>query len=148
MFGSSSFKKKIFGEAQKSLESAPQQQASSQPMENDKPLNAAPSVSSIIAEGVLVEGSLHSSSHIFIHGEIVGEINAPTVNFGKSGVMSGSLRCRTATIDGSFEGELLGDEVVLGAQSKVHGNVSCRSLKVARGALITGEISVDDGIDI
>jgi|GEM_PF-4594145 len=117
-------------------------------MENDKPVNSTPSVSSVIAEGVLFEGSLHSSSHIFIHGEIVGEINAPSVNFGKSGIMSGTLRCRTATIDGSFDGELVGDEVVLGTQSKVNGNVSCRSLKVARGALITGDISVDDGIDV
>lgn len=102
----------------------------------------------MVGEGVLFEGNLHSSSHIFIHGEIVSEINAPTVNFGKSGIMSGKLRCRTATIDGSFDGELVGDEVVLGAQSKVHGNVSCRSLKVARGALITGDICVDDGLDI
>ncbi len=148
MFGSNAFKKKVFGEAPQSLESSPQLEARSKHMETDKTVTASPVVSSIIAEGVLFEGSLHSSSHIFIHEEIVGEVNAPTVNFGKSGVMSGKLRCRTASIDGAFDGELVCDEVVLGALSKVHGNVSCRSLRVAKGALITGEISVEDGIDV
>jgi cytoskeletal protein CcmA (bactofilin family) len=142
MFGSKTTKSKAVGSAQGPVSSSHQQAGDSFVMAKDNAAHAP--VSSIVAEGVLIEGKFTSASHIFVHGEIVGEVKAPSINFGRSGRMSGSLTCEMATIDGSFEGELMCAEAVLGAHSKVHGKVTCKVLKVAVGALITGDISVDE----
>jgi len=79
---------------------------------------------------------LISPSPIFFHGDIDGEVQVPVITIGLTGLVKGSLLCNSATIDGKFDGDLRGKELVLGTQAQLSGTIKCTTISVAKGAVV------------
>jgi cytoskeletal protein CcmA (bactofilin family) len=99
---------------------------------------------SVISSGVVLKGSLISPSPIFFHGDIDGEVQVPVITIGLTGLVKGSLLCNSATIDGRFDGDLRGKELVLGTQAQLSGTIKCTTISVAKGAVVLGDLNVGD----
>jgi cytoskeletal protein CcmA (bactofilin family) len=89
-----------------------------------------------INEGTKLKGDIHSKGFFRIDGEIEGNIKTPSrVVIGKSGVITGSLFCVNADIEGIIAGNLdVTGTLTLRSTAKVMGDVSVGKLAVEPGA--------------
>ncbi len=106
----------------------------------------------IIAEGVTLEGKIHSRGSTRIDGNLKGEIvSDKELIIGKEGKVEASARTSNATIAGSFSGEMIASgEVEITASGKFTGNLIQKDalLTIQKGGLFKGEsiISDDQGL--
>lgn len=55
---------------------------------------------------------------------------------------------QAAAINGKVVGDLCVDTVYLGSQANVYGNLTCRSLKMDRAAVLVGQLTVSRNLDV
>ncbi|MCW5519971.1 polymer-forming cytoskeletal protein [Aureitalea sp. L0-47] len=89
-----------------------------------------------INEGTKLKGDIHSKGFFRIDGEIDGNVNTPSkVVLGKTGVITGTLVCENADIEGTFDGKLdVTGTLTLKATAKITGDVVVGKLAVEPGA--------------
>lgn len=97
---------------------------------------------SILSAGVVLKGNLDSPGPVHAQGTIEGEITAPRLTLGVSGEMTGKLICKHLVIDGSFNGELVCGDAKVGSSARIDGIVVCKTIAVAPGAIIIGNVTV------
>jgi cytoskeletal protein CcmA (bactofilin family) len=69
-----------------------------------------------------------------------------TLSIARGARWEGQVRARTAVIAGELVGSLtVADRLEVGAAAVIRGRVSARSLAIARGAVIEGDILVTSG---
>ena len=88
-----------------------------------------------VNEGTILKGDIQSSGFFRIDGTIEGNISTPSkVVLGKSGVITGTLKCENADIEGSFEGNL-----------DVSGTLTLKSTARIKGEVVVGKLAVEPG---
>lgn len=88
-----------------------------------------------VNEGTILKGDIQSSGFFRIDGKIEGNISTPSkVVLGKSGVITGTLKCENADIEGSFEGNL-----------DVSGTLTLKSTARITGEVVVGKLAVEPG---
>lgn len=89
-----------------------------------------------VNEGTILKGDIHSNGYFRIDGTIEGNIMTPSkVVLGKSGIITGTLKCENADIEGTFEGNLdVSGTLTLKATAKITGDVVVGKLAVEPGA--------------
>ena len=93
-----------------------------------------------IVEGTKITGDFIAESNIRIDGEINGNvISRAKVVLGESGVIKGDISCIEADIEGSVQGNLeIEDLLILRLKSKVEGNIMTSKLHIEEGAVFVG----------
>ena len=72
-----------------------------------------------------------------------------TLNLAVSGHWEGGVRTRQAVIAGHVTGDLMVDEKLeIGQTAVIRGSVSARTIAIARGAVVDGDITVTSGTPI
>ncbi len=97
----------------------------------------------IIAEGVTVDGKIHSRGSTRVDGEINGDIiSQKDFIIGKEGKVKATVKTANAVIAGSFQGEMVASgEVEITSTGKFIGNLTQKDalLTVSKGGLFKGE---------
>lgn len=91
-----------------------------------------------------IEGSIKTASDIRIEGVLLGDLDCQAkLIIGVSGQVIGKVSCRTAMIEGKFEGTLEVTELLeLRETAEIMGDISCGKLKIDPGAELSGNVSM------
>ena len=99
------------------------------------------SARSYVAETMQVEGDFHFSGAVDVAGLINGNVYGKEMIIFDSGSVKGSLHVNKLNINGHVEGQIISDEITLGSNSVIKGDILFKSyLKTEEGAEIDGYI--------
>lgn len=106
-------------------------------------------VETVVGPSVRVEGDFASEGNIIVKGIVSGSVKTSkllTVEKGAS--IFANVRAGTAIISGNVKGNVkVSDRLDLAETAQVAGDIDCRVLSVAPGALIQGKVTMK-GIEI
>jgi cytoskeletal protein CcmA (bactofilin family) len=89
-----------------------------------------------IVEGTIINGNIVSATDIRLDGQLIGNLQSKgKLVIGPTGNIKGDVICKSADIEGIFEGKIQVQEI-LNVKSKAHiiGEVVCGKLSVEPGA--------------
>ena len=95
-----------------------------------------------VGRNVNVSGKLIFHEPIRIEGRFRGEVRSPElVVIGEDGMIEGKVFAPRILIMGELRGDVVGcDRLVLGSRAKFFGNIETRTLTVAEGAYLEGNV--------
>lgn len=98
----------------------------------------------IIGNGVVIEGKLHSNGNVRIDGTVQGDVTAKAnVTIGEKGEVIGQVNAEIVTIGGRVDGSVSAKEkCVLESKSQLKGDLSTKILVVEAGARFDGNSSM------
>lgn len=110
-------------------------------------LDRSPTAATVIGGGSQILGNLRGDGSFVIAGEIRGDGElGGHLNLTVSGAWHGQVHARTAVVCGKIVGGLRVDEKLeIGRTAEIRGSVSARSVSIAKGAIVDGEIGVTAG---
>lgn len=93
-----------------------------------------------ILSGTEITGNIVSDSNLIIEGQVNGNVNcAGKVHIGTTGRISGNLKATNAEFEGSQEGEIVIDNLlVLRSTARIKGNIETLKLNIEEGAFFEG----------
>jgi cytoskeletal protein CcmA (bactofilin family) len=105
---------------------------------------AAPTV---IGTGVSFRGDIIAPGAVMMSGNVTGDGDiGGTLAISRSAHWEGHVKARDAIIAGSLTGGIeVTQQLEVGAAAVIKGNVTARTLAIARGAVIEGQIQVTSG---
>jgi cytoskeletal protein CcmA (bactofilin family) len=96
---------------------------------------------SFVAETMQVEGEFHFSGAVDVAGLINGNVYGKEMIILDTGSVKGNLHVSKLNINGHVEGQIVADEISLGSNSVIKGDILFKShLKTEEGAEIDGYI--------
>ena len=96
---------------------------------------------SYLAETMQVEGDIHYSGALDVAGLIDGNVYGKEMIIFDTGSVKGNLHVSKLNINGHVEGQIIADEISLGSNSVIKGDILFKSyLKTEEGAEIDGYI--------
>ena len=94
-----------------------------------------------VAETMQIEGDLHYSGAVDVAGLINGNVYGKEMMIFDTGSVKGNLYVSKLIINGHVEGQIVTDEISLGSNSVIKGDILFKShLKTEEGAEIDGYI--------
>lgn len=112
---------------------------------NSKEVNDQPNKLNRFVEGTNIKGDIESESNIRIDGELVGNLTTTgKLVIGPAGKVTGDIVCLNADIEGTVEGTIKVDGVLLLKSTAVfNGNIVTNKIGVENGAEFTGTCSMN-----
>lgn len=106
--------------------------------------NSAPTV---IGAGVNFRGDITAPGAVMLSGKVVGDGDiGGMLSIAREAHWEGQVRARSAVVAGRITGSIrVEDRLEVGAAARILGQVSAKSLAIARGAVIEGDITVTSG---
>jgi cytoskeletal protein CcmA (bactofilin family) len=101
----------------------------------------------LIGAGTVLVGDVRGHGQFVVAGEIHGD-GALTgeLNLSESGSWNGRIQAGAAVVAGRITGSLeVAGKLEIGRTAVIRGKVSARTLAIAKGAIIDGEIEVTSG---
>lgn len=98
-------------------------------------------MASIIAEDLILEGSLRSTSPVTVFGRVKGRIDAPHVTIAVGGALEGDGVMGVLDLAGELRGDVVAGTVRLAATGRLQGRVGYGLLSVAEGGVLEGDIA-------
>lgn len=97
-----------------------------------------------LVSGTHIQGSITAPGDIRIEGTLEGDLDCQAkVIIGPSGNIKGKVNCRTAMIEGRFEGTLTVIELLeVRDSAHVEGEITYGKLKIDAGAVLLGTIKM------
>ena len=96
---------------------------------------------SYVAETMQIEGDFHYSGAVDVAGLIKGNVYGKEMIIFDTGSVKGNLHVNKLTIKGHVEGQIVADEISLGSNSVIKGDILFKThLKTEEGAEIDGYI--------
>jgi len=110
-----------------------------------RPSAGSSGTASVIGPTLSFVGELSAQEDLIIEGKIEGTIKHQKRNLtvGKQGRVKADIHAMKVIIEGTVEGDVRGDELVLLAKgSKLTGNISSPRVSMEDGAIFKGKMSV------
>jgi len=103
----------------------------------------------IISNGVKIDGKLTSSGNIRVEGEIKGDISSQkNVVVGEGGIVNGQINADSITIGGKVSGTVKANEkLVLDPKGYLKGDLFTKILVIEEGARFDGKSKMGDSGD-
>lgn len=105
----------------------------------------------VIAEGVKIEGKLFAKGATRINGIVMGSINSENVlTIGKNGKVESNIKAKDVIIAGSFKGKLTASgEVEITSSGRFVGDLIQKGghFSINRGGLFSGRCIIEDSED-
>jgi cytoskeletal protein CcmA (bactofilin family) len=104
----------------------------------------------VVGADTVIVGNIKGSGHFLISGEIHGDGELQGgLNLSASGRWNGFIQAQQAIIAGSITGGLaVRDKLEIGNTAVIRGSVSARTIAIAKGAIVDGEIEVTSGTPV
>ena len=101
---------------------------------------------SIIQKGIKIDGKITSSSDLYIHGEVLGQIESSAkVIIAKEGIVRAEIKAAVVQIAGKLFGNIQATELIHAvAGAKIKGNLTTPEMVFEKGALLNGNIDMDN----
>jgi cytoskeletal protein CcmA (bactofilin family) len=98
----------------------------------------------VIAADSVIVGDIRGEGQFVVSGEVHGDGDlAGGMNLAVTGVWHGNIQAQQAIIAGKITGGLaVRDKLEIGYTAVIRGKVSARSIAIAQGAIVDGEIEV------
>ena len=98
----------------------------------------------VIGQGARIEGTLVSAGSLRIDGQVKGKINADgDVVLSSQSQVEADIDSQNATVAGRFKGNIMvKNKAELAKGGRVDGNITCKVLAIAEGAIFSGQ-SID-----
>lgn len=95
-------------------------------------------------------GNLESAGPLVLCGTVQGDGRIEgALNLAVTGFWQGTVQARQAIVAGKVTGNLIIDEKLeIGQTAVIRGSVTARSLAIAKGAVVDGDITVTSGAPI
>lgn len=99
----------------------------------------------VIGQGARIEGTLVSAGSLRIDGQVTGKINADgDVALSSQSQVEADIDAQNATVAGRFKGNIMvKNKAELAKGGRVEGNITCKVLAVAEGAIFSGQSIMD-----
>jgi cytoskeletal protein CcmA (bactofilin family) len=103
-----------------------------------------------VAEGCRLTGDVETSGPLVVCGAIRGDGHVKgALNMSTRSEWEGEIRARRAVIAGTIIGRLsVEDKLEIGSTAVIRADVSARSIAIAKGAVIHGEVIVTSGTSV
>jgi cytoskeletal protein CcmA (bactofilin family) len=113
-------------------------------------LESGSTTSTFIGAETVFVGNIRGTGQFVVSGEVHGDGElAGGLNLSASGVWVGDIQAQQAVIAGKITGSLtVKDKLEIGYCAVIHGRVSARSIAIAKGAIVDGEIEVTSGTPV
>jgi cytoskeletal protein CcmA (bactofilin family) len=113
-------------------------------------LESSTSTSTFIGAETVFVGNIRGAGQFVVSGEVHGDGDlGGGLNLSASGVWNGHIHAQQAVIAGKIAGSLtVKDKLEIGYSAVIHGKVSARSIAIAKGAIVDGEIEVTSGTPV
>jgi cytoskeletal protein CcmA (bactofilin family) len=113
-------------------------------------LESGSSTSTFIGAETVFVGNIRGAGQFVVSGEVHGDGDlAGGLNLSASGVWNGDIHAQQAVIAGKIAGSLIvKDKLEIGYSAVIHGKVSARTIAIAKGAVVDGEIEVTSGTPV
>ena len=96
---------------------------------------------SLIGEGLNIEGDLNCRGEIEVAGIMNGNIKAKSLKVLETGSIIGGVKASRFEVFGFIEGEIYADDIVIGKTATIKGDIFFReNLKIDEGADVDGYI--------
>ncbi len=107
----------------------------------EKPSFESPERLNRLVEGVRIVGDLFADSSLRIDGEIKGNVSTSAkVVIGENGSIKGNLTCMEADIEGTVDGTLkIEGLLILRQNAKINGDISTSRIQIDEGAAFNGK---------
>jgi cytoskeletal protein CcmA (bactofilin family) len=104
----------------------------------------------VIGPGVSLRGDLIAPASVMLSGNIHGDGDiGGTLSIAREAHWEGQVRATAAVIAGQLTGGItVTEQLEVGPRAVIKGQVTARTLAIARGAVIEGEIQVTSGAPI
>jgi cytoskeletal protein CcmA (bactofilin family) len=98
----------------------------------------------VIASDVRFEGNVVSGGHVYVHGTLIGNIDAKEslIKIMRGGQVEGNITCRELIVDGKVIGLCSGDIIEICENGQVTGTLAYRTLAVKKGGQFSGQAEV------
>ena len=104
---------------------------------NSEPNNGT----SLLGEGLTIEGDLICKGEIEIAGNMNGNITAESLKVLETGSVIGGVKAEQFQVFGFIEGEIYADDIVIGKTATIKGDIFFKeNLKIDEGADVDGYI--------
>ena len=109
--------------------------------------SAAPTV---ISAGSVIVGDVRGEGDYVVFGEVHGDGElGGGFNLAATGVWNGHVRALAAIIAGKITGGLaVKGKLEIGYTAVIRGSVSARTIAIAKGAIVEGDIEVTSGVPV
>lgn len=109
-----------------------------------------PSSPTLIGVGTVVVGNLECEGDLVVGGSVQGDSTVRgSFTLFESARWLGRVEAKFAVIAGELQGELhVIEKLEIRKSARIRGTVSARSVAVAQGAVIEGDLSVTSGADV
>jgi cytoskeletal protein CcmA (bactofilin family) len=89
-----------------------------------------------IVEGTTITGEINSPADFRLDGHLIGNFQSKgKIVIGPAGSIKGDIICKSADIEGKFEGKIQVTEILnIKSKASIHGEVLCGKLSVEPGA--------------
>ena len=99
------------------------------------------SISTLISEGSVIDGSLHAKAFARIDGHIKGNVDiAEGLILGKDGIIDGHVTTKELVVHGTVNGNITVSAIEMAATGKVTGDITTSALSVETGATYNGRL--------
>jgi len=101
-----------------------------------------------IVEGTVIKGDIISHADLRLDGKLTGNLIADgRIVIGPAGSVTGDIKCKTADIEGRFDGRIEVDELLsIKAKANITGEVITGKLSVEPGAVFTASCTMRTAI--
>jgi cytoskeletal protein CcmA (bactofilin family) len=101
----------------------------------------------VIGAGVNFRGDIIAPGAVMLSGSVTGDGDVGgMLSIAREASWEGQVRARSAVIAGKLTGGLMvEDRLEVGSAAVIKGHVTAKSLAIARGAVIEGDIQVTSG---
>ena len=97
-----------------------------------------PRPASLLAQNLVVEGSLQSDSEVQIDGLVRGDVRVERLTIGETGRIEGQVAAETAEVRGRVVGAIIAKQVRLFSSASVEGDITAEQLAIEPGASFEG----------
>lgn len=106
------------------------------------PMSGTPTT--LIAQGVKVEGDFSSQGDVSIEGEVHGTVKIiGRLSVGTQAMLKADVTAEQSTVAGSIEGNLtVSGHLELKSTAKILGDVMCETASVDSGAQLSGKVTI------
>ena len=111
---------------------------------------ASSATPTFIGEESVFVGNIRGTGHFVVSGEVHGDGELQGgLNLSASGSWHGFIQAQQAIIAGKITGGLsVKDKLEIGYTAVIRGKVSARTIAIAKGAIVDGDIEVTSGAPV
>jgi len=104
----------------------------------------------VIGAGSVIAGDVRGTGDYVVSGEVHGDGELDGgLNLAATGVWHGMIRAQEAIVAGKITGGLaVSGKLEIGYTAVIRGSVSARTIAIAKGAIVDGDIEVTSGAPV